>query len=148
MTFMIILGVLAGLYLVVLMFRLASIALPFYAGIGAGFWLLDRHYGYGASIAAGLMVGILILFFGRLLCATLPPIFRGIVALAFALPAGFAGYQAAKGLAGLALAEGAFLELLGFVGAITAATAAWQSLGTRQEDRAETETPVEAASGA
>lgn len=127
-TFMIILGAIAGLYLIALLFRLASVALPLYAGIGAGFWLLDRGFGYGASIAAGLISGVLILFVGRILCAALPPILRAIVALAFALPAGFAGYQAARGLAGLALADGAVLTLLGMAGALTTAAAAWRSI--------------------
>ena len=131
MTLMI-LGAFAGLYLILLLFRLASIALPLFAGIGAGFWLLDRGFGYLPSIAGGLLLGIFILWAGRILCAILPPLYRGLVALAFAIPAGFAGYQAAKGIAGLALTDGAVLELLAIAGALTAAVAAWQSLGTSQ----------------
>ena len=134
MTLMIILGAFAGLYLILLLFRLASIALPLFAGMGAGFWLLERGFGYLPSIAGGLLLGIIILWAGRTLCAILPPLYRGLVALAFAVPAGFAGYQAAKGIAGLGLTEGAFLELLGIAGAMTAAVAAWQSLGTSQGD--------------
>lgn len=128
MTFMIILGAIAGFYLIALLFRLASIALPVYAGIGAGFWLLDRGYGYGTSIAAGFAAGVFILFIGRILCATLPPLFRGIVAIAFAVPAGFAGYRAARGLAGLASTDEFILALCGIIGALAAAAAAWRSL--------------------
>lgn len=137
MTLMIILGVIAGLYLILLMFRLASIALPLYAGIGAGFWMLDRGYGYMSSIAAGLLLGAFILAAGRFLCAILPAPWRGFVALAFVLPAAFAGYQAAKGLAGLALDEGLFLDTVGAAGALTIAVAAWWSLGGPRDGRAE-----------
>ncbi len=133
-TFMIILGTAAGLYLIILMFRLASIALPLYAGIGAGLWMLGLGYGHITAIVAGLLLAIFILVTGRLLCAMLPPFYRGLVVLAFALPAGFAGYQAAKGLGGLALADSPALEWLGFLGALTAAVAAWRSLGTPNDD--------------
>ncbi|WP_447763368.1 hypothetical protein [Sphingopyxis panaciterrae] len=142
MTLMIILGAIAGLYLVALLFRLASIALPLYAGIGAGFWLLDRDYGYGPSIAAAVATGAVVLFAGRMLCATLPPIFRGLVALAFALPAGFAGYQAARGLGGLALADGAVLTAVGVLGALAAAAAAWRSLTAPPMDHPEQGIPA------
>lgn len=147
-TFMIILGAIAALYLIVLMFRLAAIALPLYAGLGAGLWMLDRGYGHAAAIAAGLFLGVFILVAGRLLGAILPPLFRGLVAFAFALPAGFAGYQAAKGLAGFALAEGALLEMLGLAGALTAAVAAWRSLGTAPGDGSGVGAPSGAASRA
>lgn len=146
MTFMIILGGIAGLYLILLMFRLAAIALPLYAGIGAGLWMLDRGFGYGASIASGLLLGTLILLAGRFLCAALPPLWRGLVALLFALPAGFAGYQAAKGLGGLALSDGAFLECLAITGALITAAAAWRSLGAPQDARSQTGVPLGATS--
>lgn len=129
MTLMIILGAVAGLYLIALLFRLAAIALPIYAGIGAGFWLLDHGYGHGTSITAGLITAVLVLLLGRLLCATLPPIPRGTVALVFAVPAGFAGYQAARVLAELALTNDIILTLLGAAGAVAAAAAAGRSLG-------------------
>lgn len=133
MTFLIILGAAAGIYLILLMLRLASIALPLYAGIGAGLWMLDCGYTHLASIAAGFLFGAAILFTGRFLCAVLPPLYCGLVAFTFALPAGFAGYQAAQGIAGLALAEGAALEMFGSIGALTAAFAAWRNLGTPRE---------------
>ena len=128
MTFMIILGAVAAVFILMLLFRLAALALPVYAGIGAGFWMLERGSGYGVSIAAGLLVGAMILGAGRLLCSSLPPLYRLPVALAFAVPAAFAGYQAASGLAGLAVAEGLALTSLGIVGAALGAYGAWRSL--------------------
>ncbi|WP_282950295.1 MULTISPECIES: hypothetical protein [unclassified Sphingopyxis] len=130
MTFLIILGAAAAIYIAMLIFRLAAVALPLYAGIGTSIYLAGRDIGYPASIAAGLLVGALILVAGRALCAVLPPFYRAIVAAVFAVPAGFAGYQAAKGLAGLAIDGGYTLEALGLAGALAAAVAAWRGLGT------------------
>jgi hypothetical protein len=133
---MIILGAAAAIYIAMLMFRLAAVALPLYAGIGTSIYLAGRDFGYPASIAAGLLVGAFILLAGRALCAVLPPFYRTIVAAAFAVPAGFAGYQAAKGLAGLAISGGFTLEALGFAGALAAAAAAWRGLGAAQGNSA------------
>lgn len=135
MTFIFLLGGAAAIYIAVLMFRLAAVALPLYAGIGISSYLIGRDFGYPASIAAGLLVGALILFAGRALCAVLPPFYRAIVAAVFAGPAGFAGYQAAKGLAGLAIGGGYALEVLGFAGALAAAVAAWRGLGIAERHR-------------
>ncbi|WP_411338860.1 hypothetical protein V6U71_12985 [Sphingopyxis sp. J-6] len=134
MTFIIILGAAAAIYIAVLMFRLAAVALPLYAGVGISIYLIGRDFGYPASIAAGLLVGVLILVAGRALCAVLPPFYRAIVAAAFSGPAGFAGYQAAKGLAGLAIGGGYTLEALGLAGALAAAVAAWRGLGTAERN--------------
>lgn len=137
MTFMIILGAAAAIYVAVLMFRLAAVALPLYAGIGISIYLVGRDFGYPASIAAGLLVGVSILAAGRALCAVLPPSYRTIVAAAFAIPASFAGYQAAKAMAGLAIGGGHMLEALGLTGALAAAVAAWRGLGTAGRDPAD-----------
>lgn len=128
MTFMLILGAIAALYLILLILRLASLALPLYAGIGAGFWMIDRGAGYPAALASGLLLGFTILIVGRLICGLLPPLFRIPVALLFLLPAGFAGYQAGKGLGGLALGEGPLLECVALAGASAAAIGAWRNL--------------------
>ncbi|MBD3734196.1 MAG: hypothetical protein IE934_15970 [Sphingopyxis sp.] len=143
MTFMIILGAVAAVYIAILMFRLAAVALPLYAGIGTTLYLIDRDLGYLVPIIAGLVVGALIVGCGRALCAVLPPLYRFAVMLVFAIPAGFAGYQAARGFAGLGLADGAMLEALGFAGALVAAAAAMRGLGARQDSA-----PNEAAIGA
>jgi hypothetical protein len=134
-TFILLLGGAAAIYIAMLMFRLAAVALPLYAGIGISIYLIGRDFGYPASIAAGLLVGALILVAGRALCAVLPPFYRAIVAAVFAGPAGFAGYQAAKGLVGLAIGGGYALEVLGFTGALAAAVAAWRGLGTAERKR-------------
>lgn len=130
MTFMIILGGVAAIYIMLLIFRLAALALPVYTGLALGLWLLDRGTGYGMAIAGGLLGGVALLVTGRLLCAVLPPLYRGAVALAFTVPGGFAGYQAAVGLGGLALHSATALQLLGLLGACTGAVGAWQSLGS------------------
>ncbi len=128
MTFMIILGAVAAIFIVMLMFRLAALALPVYAGVGAAFWMLERGSEYGMSIASGLFTGALILGLGRFLCSAFPPLYRMPVALVFAVPAAFAGYQAATGLAGLAVAQGSALSWLGVLGAAVGAVGARRSL--------------------
>ena len=140
MTFMIILGAVAAAFIVMLLFRLAALALPVYAAIGAGFWMLEHGSGYGLSIAAGLFIGAIILGLGRLLCSGLTPLYRLPVALAFAVPAAFAGYQAATGLAGLAVAEGHALDWFGIFGAAVGAFGAWRSLAGWPPPRMTSET--------
>lgn len=134
MTLMIILGAVAAVNIALLMFRLAAVALPLYAGIGTTLYLMDRDLGYFVPILAGLVMGAFILLGGRALCSILPPLYRFAVVLVFAIPAGFAGYQAARGLAGLGLAESAMLEAIGMAGAFAAAAAAMRGLGARQGD--------------
>ena len=105
MTFMIILGAVAGVYLLWLMFRLAALALPVYAGIAAALLLRDANHGYIEAIAAGLVVGGAIWFAGNaLLAIARSPLLRLAVAALFAVPAGFAGYLLAYSVAELASA--------------------------------------------
>lgn len=129
MTFMIILGAVAAVYLLLLLFRLAALALPVCCGSGIGLWMLERGAGHGASIGVGLLAAILLLLYGRGLCAILPPLLRVPVALIFAMPAGFAGYQAANGIAGLMLTDRGALLWLGVAGACAGVLGAWRSLG-------------------
>ena len=69
MTFLLILGTVAGLYMLALLFRLASYALPVYTGIGCAFLLLRHDYGHLAAIAGGLSAGISTLLLGQYLIA-------------------------------------------------------------------------------
>lgn len=129
MTFMIILGAVAGVYLLWLMFRLAALALPVYAGIAAALLLRDANHGYIEAIAAGLVVGGAIWFAGNaLLAIARSPLLRLAVAALFAVPAGFAGYLLAYSVAELASADGAMLLGVSLAGAAATAAASWSSL--------------------
>lgn len=130
MTFMLLLGATAGLYLVWLLFRLAAIALPCVAGVVVALQLLDRGFGHGTAIGAGFMAGLFLLFAGRHLYASGgSAVTRLLVALVFAIPAGIAGYHAMKGVSDLASAGSGVSAGLSLAGALVAATAALRSIG-------------------
>ena len=69
MTFMLILGAAAGLYLIWLLFRLAALALPLGTGIALALELQGRGYGIGAALATAFLAGLLLHLAGRHLYA-------------------------------------------------------------------------------
>src|SRR3546814_4319143 len=69
MTIFLILGAVAGLYVLALLFRLASYALPVYAGLTCAFLLLGHDVGYLGAILGGLAAGIATLLIGQGLIA-------------------------------------------------------------------------------
>lgn len=135
MTLLLILGGIAALYLIWLLFRAAAFALPLYAGAGAAFLLHGQGYGMAAVLAAGFMVGLLVHLTGQLFYASIrSPLLRALVALLFAAPAGFAGYQAVTGLVGLAIDNTVWLHGLAFAGGLCTASSAWRRLGRAGSD--------------
>ncbi|WP_374394952.1 hypothetical protein [Sphingopyxis sp.] len=130
MTFVLLLGALAGLYLIWLLFRLAAIALPCVAGVVVILQLLGHGFDHGAAIGTGFTSGLLLLLAGRHLYGSgRSTIMRILVALAFAIPAGIAGYHAMKGVSDLASAGAGVSSILSLAGALVAAVAALRSLG-------------------
>lgn len=131
MTLALILGGAVALYLIWLLFRLAAYALPVYSALGTGLYLLEHHHGYGTAIAGGLAVGVAVLLVGQFLMAfARSPLLRFLVALLFAVPAGAAGYQAARGLGGMMIDPGAGLTALSLFAAALTASSAWRGLGS------------------
>lgn len=131
MTIFLVLGLLAGLYMLGLLFRLAVHALPVYAGLAAALWLHDAGKGYLLPILAGFLIATVILALGRFLFGSVrSPVLRCAVATVFAIPAGIAGYQSVHAVAGLAIAPGTALTLISGVGALLIVGAALGSIGT------------------
>ncbi|MEO8724121.1 MAG: hypothetical protein ABI395_11505 [Sphingobium sp.] len=129
MTFLLILGAVAGLYMFALLFRLASYALPVYAGIGCAFLLLRHDFGHLAAIVAGLAAGIATLLLGQCLIAFVrSPLLRTGIALLFAIPAAIAGFQAAHALGSLATDNSALLAVFGSIAALATSISAWRSV--------------------
>lgn len=94
-----ILALLALAFLYWLLFNLAVYALPSFVGLSAGLWAWHHESGAMAAIAAGLCAGGSALAIGRLAFTYLrAPALRILVALAFAAPAGLAGFYAVLGL--------------------------------------------------
>ena len=129
MTFLLILGAVAGLYMLALLFRLASYALPVYAGLGCAILLLRHDFGQLAAILGGLTTGIATLLLGQCLIAFIrSPLLRAGIALLFAIPAAIAGFQAAQALGSLATDNSALLAVFGSIAALATSISAWRSV--------------------
>ncbi len=129
MTLMIILGSVAAFYLIWLLFRLAAFALPVYSAVGAGLFVHTHGYGTAAMLLTGFFTGIAVHLTGQAVFASVrSPLLRFLVALLFAVPAGFAGYQAMNGLFGLLIVDGAWANWLAVASGLATASAAWRSL--------------------
>ena len=135
MTIFLILGAVAGRYVLALLFRLASYALPVYAGLTCAFLLLGHDVGYLGAILGGLAAGIATLLIGQGLIAFIrSPMLRAGIALLFAIPAGFAGFQAAHALGSLATDNSMLLAILGYIAAMATSLSAWRSVTMSERD--------------
>ena len=129
MTILLILGAIAGLYILWLLFRLAAVALPVYVAIGLGFLLLRHDYGYPTAFLAAFGAGLATLLVGQfMVAATRSPILRWGIAMLFAAPAALAGYQSAHSLGSLATSNAGTLAVLGIIAAIATSISAWRSV--------------------
>lgn len=135
MTIFLILGAVAGLYVLGLLFRLASYALPVYAGLTCAFLLLRHDVGHLGATLGGLAAGIATLLIGQGLIAFIrSPILRAGIALLFAIPAGVAGFQAAHALGSLATDNSMLLAILGSIAAMATSLSAWRSVMMSERD--------------
>ncbi|NIJ64294.1 hypothetical protein FHR20_001225 [Sphingomonas leidyi] len=131
MAILLVLGMIAGLYMLAMLFTLAVYALPLYAGLSAGFWAQSAGYGVLASVGIGFGAAILTWVIGQFLFATIrSPALRVALALLFAIPAGLAGYHAVHGVAGLALDPGTIRTTLAWIGAFVIGVSAWLRLAS------------------
>lgn len=135
MTMFLILGAVAGLYVLALLFRLASHALPVYAGLTCAFLLLRHDVGHLGAILGGLSAGITTLLIGQGLIAFVrSPMLRVGIAFLFAIPAGIAGFQAAHALGSLATDNSMLLAILGSIAAMATSLSAWRSVTMSERD--------------
>lgn len=126
MTFILILGAVAGLWLLL---RLASLALPVYAGLTVALFLLDAGFRYPWAILSGLGAAIATLITGRLIAVFVRlPLLRLLVGLLFALPAAFAGYHAGRAIIGLATTNDIALAAAGIIAGLSTAASAWRGI--------------------
>lgn len=103
MTLMSILGGVAMVYCLLLLFRCAKYALPLFAGLALAFYLRDQSSGWPTISAAGLLTGFSVRAFGRYVAGSSAPFaVRLCVILLFAGTAAAAGFQAGGALAELA----------------------------------------------
>ena len=96
MTIMLILGIIAALYCVLLFVRCAIYALPIITGAGTSLHLYQLGFGWIGPIMAGLVAGGIVCNLGRhVMRSGTPALLRGTVLLLFAGSAVAAGYQVA-----------------------------------------------------
>src|SRR3546814_20129545 len=99
---MIILGGVAALYLIWLLFRLAPFALPVYSAVGAGLFVHAQGDGTAAMLLAGLTTGLIASPTGQAVSVSVrSPLLRFLVALSFSVTAGLHGYPALTVVLGL-----------------------------------------------
>lgn len=108
------------------MFNLAVYALPFAIGLTTGFYLYEAGQGVFLSIIAGLFVGGFFAALGELAFQRIRSgSMKLAIGLVYAVPAGIAGFHAAKGLAEFGGSGGLTITLLSWIGALVVGGTAW-----------------------
>jgi hypothetical protein len=114
-----------------LVFTLAVYALPFYAGMMAGFAAYHSGAGAAGAIVVGVACGAITLTVGRIAFAFVRwPLARIVIALAFTIPAVIAGYYATLGLAQMAVPSVTWRELFAIIGALAIGVTAFMRIAS------------------
>ncbi|MBA4306931.1 MAG: hypothetical protein C0429_09375 [Sphingopyxis sp.] len=126
----------AAILIGALLVRLAVHALPVCCAFLASQAVHASGAGLVAVIAAGALAAIATLALGQILLALAKsPLARIAVGLAFALPAGAAGYFAMRGIADVAMPASIWQQMLPIIVAIAIAAASWTRLGSAPPER-------------
>ncbi|MEM9813418.1 MAG: hypothetical protein AAF913_12165 [Pseudomonadota bacterium] len=109
-----------------ILFNLAVYALPFAIGLTSGMYLYETGQGVFLSIIAGLFIGALVAAFGefafdRIRSAPL----KLAIGLIYAVPAGIAGFHAAKVFAEVGSEGSVTITILSWFGALVVGGTAW-----------------------
>ncbi|MET4213824.1 hypothetical protein [Bradyrhizobium sp. LA2.1] len=108
------------------LFTLAVYALPFFVGMTAGLYAYRIGLSPIAAIIVGFVAGAFGLSVGRcLFSAARSPIVRLVVALVFAVPASWAGYEVTLNLAGIGIPSERWREAFALVGGVVVGGTAW-----------------------
>jgi hypothetical protein len=130
-----ILFAIAAILIGALLARLAVHALPVCCAFLAGQAVFASGAGLVAALAAGALAASATLALGQtLLALAKSPLARIAVGLAFALPAGAAGYFAMSGIAHAAMPASIWQRILPIVAAIAIAALSWTRLGAAPRD--------------
>lgn len=126
----------AAILIGALLVRLAVHALPVCCVFLAGQAVHASGAGLVAAIAAGALAAIATLALARILLALAKsPLARIAIGLAFALPAGAAGYFAMRGIADAAMPASIWQQMLPIIAAIAIAAASLTRLGSAPPER-------------
>ena len=117
--------------LVALMFNMAILALPLFVAVAAGRFAYDTGAGALGAIAVGLVAGAAALGVGQaILVLTRSTAIRLTVAIAFTVPAAFAGYHLVFGLSHIGGAHGLWQQIFAAIGSVAISVAALMRLAT------------------
>jgi hypothetical protein len=127
---MIIIGILlniAGLGVVCwALFTLAVYAFPFFVGMTAGMYTYRMGIGPIGAIVVGFVAGAFGLLAAQLIFSVArSPIVRLVVALLFAAPAAWAGYEVTLNLGHIGITSEWWREAFALVGAVVVGCTAW-----------------------
>ncbi len=112
-----------------LLFALAIYALPFCAGLAAGFAALHGGAGAIGAFLIGIVAGSATLFIGQLAFATVrTPLIRGLIGLLYAVPAAIMGHQLSLELAAIGVSSQGWREAIAVVGAVLAGCTAFSRM--------------------
>ncbi|OAN70148.1 hypothetical protein A8B78_20980 [Jannaschia sp. EhC01] len=115
-------------------FNLAVYALHFAIGLTSGFYLYETGNGVFLSILVGVLFGGIAVVLGELTFERVRfPILRMVIGLIYAVPAGIAGFHAAKGLASFGGTGNLTITLLSWLGALIIGGTAWARMFCRSE---------------
>ncbi|MCW1933696.1 hypothetical protein [Pararhodobacter zhoushanensis] len=109
-----------------ILFNLAVYALPFAIGLTSGMYLYETGQGVFLSIIAGLFIGGFIAALGEFAFDRIRSVpLKLAIGQIYAVPAGIAGFHAAKGLAEFGGSSGPTITLLSWIGALVVGGTAW-----------------------
>ena len=109
-----------------LLFTLAVLALPFFAGVSTALWAYHTGAGLVGAIIAGLVGAALTLGLGQFLLNVIQPVWaRLLIALAFVAPATLAGYHATHGIVKHTMPSEAWQVVFSIIGAVAVGATAF-----------------------
>lgn len=112
-----------------ILFNLAVYALPFAIGLTSGMYLYETGQGVFLSIIAGLFIGGFIAALGEFAFDRIRSVpLKLAIGLIYAVPAGIAGFHAAKGFAEFGSAGAVTITILSWLGALVVGGTAWLRL--------------------
>jgi hypothetical protein len=117
-----------------LLFTLATLALPFFVAVNAAIFAYHHHAGVLGAVIVALLAGLATLAVGQIAFAVIrSPLFRGLLALAFAAPAALAGYYATFGLLHIGIASESWCTAFAVIGAAFVGATAFLRLAALTE---------------
>ena len=109
-----------------ILFNLAGYALPFAIGLTSGMYLYEAGQGVFLSFMAGLFIGALVAALGEFAFDRIRSVpLKLAIGLIYAIPAGIAGFHAAKGFAEVGSAGSVTITILSWFGALVVGGTAW-----------------------